>query len=144
MYRNPAKAYENINKSTATGREIEAAVLTKAAQKLRDCQTGWGAPDRVDRLDQAIRYNQRVWSILQAELDKDDNPLPADIKLNLLRLSTYIDQRCLDIMAYPEPQKLTIIININNNIAAGLRTRPAQAVQPQAHQEHQAVAVNAF
>lgn len=141
MYRNPVKTYENINKSTASGREIEAAVLTKAAQKLKECQVQWEAPNRVDRLDQAIRYNQRVWSILQAELDKEDNPLPGEIKLNLLRLSVFIDQRCLDIMAYPEPQKLTIIININNNIAAGLRSRPAPAVQLQTHQ---AVAVNAF
>lgn len=141
MYRNPARTYENINKSTASGREIEAAVLSKAAQKLKECQTQWDAPNRVDRLDQAIRYNQRVWSILQAELDKEDNPLPRDIKLNLLRLSAYIDHRCLDILAFPEPQKLNIIININNNIAAGLRTRPAPAVKPQ---QHQSVAVNAF
>ena len=43
------------------------------------------------------------------------NPLPDQIKINLLRLSTFIDQRSLDIMAYPEPQKLNIIININHN-----------------------------
>lgn len=141
MYRNPVKTYENINKSTASGREIEAAVLSKAAQKLKECQSSWDSPNRVDRLDQAIRYNQRVWSILQAELDKQDNPLPRQIKINLLRLSTYIDQRCLDIMAYPEPQKLNVIININNNIAAGLRSRPAV---PVTDHRHQAVAVNAM
>ena len=125
MYRNPVENYENINKSTASGREIEAAVLTKAAQKLKACQTNWDAPDRADQLDQAIRYNQRIWSILQAELDKADNPLPDQIKVNLLRLSTFIDKRSLDVMAYPEPHKLNIIININNNIAAGLRGNPA-------------------
>jgi flagellar protein FlaF len=135
------KTYENINKSTASGREIEAAVLSKAAQKLKECQSSWDSPNRVDRLDQAIRYNQRVWSILQAELDKQDNPLPRQIKINLLRLSTYIDQRCLDIMAYPEPQKLNVIININNNIAAGLRSRPAV---PVTDHRQQAVAVNAM
>ena len=142
MYRNPAETYESINKSTATGRDIEAAVLAKAAKKLKECQQNWDAPDRVDRLDQAIRYNQRIWSILQAELDKEENPLPSQIKVNLLRLSTYIDQRSLDIMAYPEPEKLNIIININNNIAAGLRTSAAAPVT--AHQQHQAVAVNAM
>ena len=142
MYRNPVETYESINKSTASGREIEAAVLTKAAKELKECQQNWDAPDHVDRLDQAIRYNQRIWSILQAELDKEDNPLPDQIKINLLRLSTYIDQRSLDIMAYPEPEKLNIIININNNIAAGLRTSPAAAVTTAP--EHQAVAVNAM
>ena len=132
MYRNPIETYESVNKSTASGREIEAAVLSKAAKKLKECQYNWDAPDRADRLDQAIRYNQRIWSILQAELDKDENPLPGEIKINLLRLSAFIDQRSLDIMAYPEPQKLNIIIDINNNIAAGLRARPAnRASSPQ-------------
>jgi flagellar protein FlaF len=141
VYRNPAETYESINKSTATGREIEAAVLTKAANKLKECQQNWDAPDRVERLDQAIRYNQRIWSILQAELDKDDNPLPDQIKINLLRLSTYIDQRSLDILAYPEPQKLKIIIDINHNIAAGLRIRPVTNV---AAPEPQPLAANAM
>ena len=142
MYRNPVEAYENVNKSTASGREIEAAVLTKASKKLKECQQNWDAPDRTEQLDQAIRYNQRIWSIIQAELDKEENPLPGQIKVNLLRLSTYIDQRCLDVMAYPEPEKLNIIININNNIAAGLRTSPSAVVT--AAPEHQAVVVNAM
>ena len=142
MYRSPVEAYENVNKTTASGREIEAAVLTKAAKKLKECQQNWDAPDRTEQLDQAIRYNQRIWSIIQAELDKEENPLPDQIKVNLLRLSTYIDQRSLDIMAYPKREKLNIIININNNIAAGLRTSPAAAVTPTS--EHQAVAVNAM
>jgi flagellar protein FlaF len=141
VYRNPVETYESINKSTATGREIEAAVLTKAANKLKECQRNWDAPDRAERLDQAIRYNQRIWSILQAELDKEDNPLPDQIKINLLRLSTFIDQRSLDTLAYPEPHKLNIIININQNIAAGLRTQPVTAAP---EHDHQAVAVNAM
>lgn len=131
MYRNPWETYENVNKTTASGREIEAAVLTKAAQKLKACQSDWHAPDRGERLDQALRFNQRIWSILQAELDKETNPLPRQVKVNLLRLSTFIDKRIVEIMAYPEPQKLNIIIDINNNIAAGLRTRPAPVVSPQ-------------
>jgi len=45
----------------------------------------------------------------------------------LFRLSAFIDQRTLDTMAYPSPEKLTILININHNIAAGLRIRSAAA-----------------
>ena len=135
------RAYERVSKATLSGREIEAAILTKAALKLKECQDNWDAPDRDDRLEEALKYNQRIWSIIQAELDKDENPLPGQIKVNLLRLSTYIDQRSLEIMAYPDPEKLNIIININNNIAAGLRSRPAQSVPVQ---EQHAVAVNAF
>jgi flagellar protein FlaF len=104
-----------------TGRETEARVLTEGALKLLDCLKNWDQPDRNNKLDEALKYNQRIWSIFQAEVSKPDNPLPKSIKLNILSLSRFIDQRIFDTMAFPDPQKLNIIIRINQNIAAGLR-----------------------
>jgi flagellar protein FlaF len=68
-----------------------------------------------------------VWCIFQAELENPANPLPNALKVNLLRLIAFIDKRTLEAIAYPTPEKLTILININQNIAAGLRTRPNAA-----------------
>jgi flagellar protein FlaF len=119
------KAYESVDKSTMSGREIEAAVLTKAAQKLKECQDNWEAVDRDQKLDIALKFNQRIWSIFQSELSREDNPLPKKLKVDILSLSTFIDRRVFEIMAQPTPEKLKIIIDINNNLAAGLRTRPA-------------------
>ena len=48
------KAYDSVNKATQSGREIEAAVLTKAAVKLKECQDGWNAPDLDNRLEEAL------------------------------------------------------------------------------------------
>lgn len=72
-------------------------------------------------LDDALKYNQRIWTILQVELAKPDNPLPDHIKRDLLLLSGFIDKRIFDTMASPRPEKLDVIIKINENIAAGLR-----------------------
>ena len=69
------------------------------------------------KLDAALKYNQRVWTIFQAELEKPENPLPNALKADLLRLSAFIDKRTLETIAYPSPEKLTILININHNIA---------------------------
>jgi flagellar protein FlaF len=107
-----------------SGREVEASVLTKAALKLKECLSGWDAPGRDEKLDKALKFNQRVWSILQAELSKPDNPLPSNLKTDLLRLSAFVDKRIFEIMAYPAREKLNILIQINENIATGLRTRP--------------------
>jgi flagellar protein FlaF len=121
-----------------TGREIEATVLNKAALKLKECQNNWDAENRDQKLDEALKFNQRVWSILQAELSRENNPLPMQLKRDLLSLSVFIDRRILETLAYPSPEKLSIIIDINNNIAAGLRGSPvnepelAVAKQPQA------------
>ena len=108
-----------------SGRETEARVLSQAALKLKDCQDNWDDEDRSVKLDEALKYNQRIWSILQGELAKEDNPLPRQLKQDLLRLSAFIDRRIFETMAYPSPEKLTVVININQNIAAGLRGSPA-------------------
>jgi flagellar biosynthesis activator protein FlaF len=121
VLQNAVKSYQSVDKETMSGRETEARVLTQGALKLVDCQKNWGAPDRQKRLDDALRYNQRVWSIFQVEVAKPDNPLPNNIKKNILHLARFIDQRIFDTMAFPEIQKLDIVIKINQNIAAGLR-----------------------
>ncbi len=121
MYSSPLQAYETVDKKTMSGRETEAAVLTKAARKLKDCQNGWDASDRDERLSEALKFNQLVWSILQGELKKEDNPLNRKLRADLLRLSAFVDRRIFETLADPSPEKLNIVININNNIAAGLR-----------------------
>jgi len=108
-----------------SGRDIEAAALTRCALLLKECQINWSAPDHDAALDEALRTNQMVWSILQSELVKDDNPLPIEIRQDILTLSVFIDNRIIQVMADPQPEKLKIIIDINLNLAAGLRGSPA-------------------
>lgn len=121
MLQNAVKSYQSVDRETMSGRETEARVLTQGALKLVDCQNNWDATDRQQRLDDALKYNQRIWSIFQVEVSKPDNPLPDQIKQNILLLSRFIDQRIFDAMAFPEKEKLNILIKINQNIAAGLR-----------------------
>lgn len=119
------EAYRTASSSTnMSGREIEAAALTRCALLLSDCRKNWDAPNRSVNLNEALRINQRVWSILQGELTSPGNPLPKKMKEDLLSLSIFIDKRIIQIMADPVPEKLNIIIDINLNIAAGLSSSP--------------------
>jgi flagellar protein FlaF len=126
MYTQSLKAYENVNKATMSGREVEAAVLTKAARKLKTCQENWNAPDREEKLEEALKFNQRIWSIFQSELSRTDHELPQKLRLDVLRLASFIDRRIFETLAYPSPEKLSIVIDINNNLAAGLRSVPIE------------------
>jgi flagellar biosynthesis activator protein FlaF len=121
MYANQLEVYRSVQKTTMSDREIEASVLMKAAAKLKYCQDNWDAADRTEKLDEALKFNQLLWSIFQAELSKDDNPMPLQIRQDILSLSLFIDKRILEVMAYPLMEKLSVIININMNIAAGLK-----------------------
>ena len=127
VYQAALKAYDSVNKATMSGRDVEAEVLTKAALKLKACQDTWAENGQSTNLEAALKYNQRIWSIFQAEIEKPGNPLPGALKADLLKLSIYVDKRTLETLAYPAPEKLTILININHNIAAGLRMRTSAA-----------------
>jgi len=121
MHVNPLNAYKSVEKATLSGRDLEASVLTKAAMLLQEARNRWDDAEHATRLDEALRFNQRLWSFFQVEVAADENPLPTEIKQNLLTLSRFVDKRIFEIMAYPEARKLDVLININQNIAAGLR-----------------------
>ena len=120
MYSNAYKLYQKVEKSTISGRETEARVLTEAAAKLQSCQKNWQA-GYFEALDEALKYNQKIWTIFQTELAKQENPLPTSIRRDLLRLAGFIDKRIYETMSAPSPEKLDIIIKINQNVASGLR-----------------------
>lgn len=130
MTNNPIGAYESVEKATLEGRGLEAHVLTLSATMLADLRDHWDAPDRESRLDEVLRHNQKVWSFFQAEVSQADNPMPREIKANILALSVFIDNRTFEIMAYPEKEKLDILIAINRNLAAGLRGDAGEGVVP--------------
>lgn len=114
-------AYTTIQKENLSGRELEASVLSKAGLMLKIVKDNWGAADREQKLLDAIKFNQKVWSFFQAELSDPENPLPKKLREDILNLSVYIDKRLFEVLAYPDPEKLDIVIDINFNIAAGLR-----------------------
>lgn len=118
---NPLDAYQDVERTTLSGRDLEAAVLGKAAAFLSQVRNNWNAPDHKTMLDDALRYNQRLWTFLQVDLISEENALPAAIKQNLLSISAFVDKRTYELMAQPKPEGLDVLIAINQNIAAGLK-----------------------
>ena len=121
-----ANTYTTMHKENLSGRELEASVLSRAGLMLKQVQDNWNAPDRDNKLYEAVKFNQKVWSFFQAELSSPDNPLPKNLRQDILNLSIFIDKQLFEALAFPEPDKLTIIIDINFNLAAGLRTKPPE------------------
>lgn len=125
MQQHSVNAYTAIQKENMSGRELEASVLSRAGLMLKSVKDNWDAPDREQKLLEAIKFNQKVWSFFQAELTDPENPLPKNLREDILNLSLFIDKRLFEVMAYPDPEKLSIVIDIDFNIAAGLRTNSA-------------------
>jgi len=122
MFANARRAYESAVRSAPSGRELEAAALYKAARQLEACRQGWGGADSAQRLGEALRYNQRLWTFFQAEIASDGCALPRELRRDLLRLSAFVDKRTFELMARPTPEGISALVEIDRQIAAGLST----------------------
>lgn len=120
MRPDPGSAYEAGAKTAVTNRELEATALFKAARKLEACVQDWEREGHDVRLDEALRYNLRLWTLFQCELSRPEHAMVPQLRQDLLRLSSFVDKCTFEIMADPNPGMLQSLIDINRNIAMGL------------------------
>jgi flagellar biosynthesis activator protein FlaF len=119
-----ANAYARTSRSAPlTPREAESAVLIKAAQQLVGASHGL-ATGETGRLNEALSFNQRVWTLLTSEATAEENPLPVDVKQGIGRLGVFVLRSCLDTMIAPSAEKIATLVSINNEVAAGLQGNP--------------------
>jgi flagellar protein FlbT len=111
-------------------RELEAALLLKAAAKLQAVHDGWHdhpTTEDANDLSDAVTYNRRLWNVFIEAVNRDDNKLPEEVRQNLLKLGAYILGETQALMTEPKPEHLEHIIQVNRGIAAGLRGKDALA-----------------
>ena len=120
-----ASAYSKAAQATQSPRELEAAILLKAAARLQAIRDDWDGRRR--ELFDALTYNRKLWTVLVTSATEEGNPLPAPIKQNVANLGIFIFNHTLAVMTQPAPERLGILITINREVAAGLRSQPAQA-----------------
>ena len=70
----------------------------------------------------ALRYNRRLWTVFISSVAKPDNPLPQEIKNKVASIGAFILSHTIEVEMEPAPEKLVTLININKEIAAGLRS----------------------
>ncbi|GJE47137.1 hypothetical protein GOFOIKOB_0157 [Methylobacterium tardum] len=118
-----ANAYARTARSALSPREAESALLLKAAQRLISAEHGL-ASGEVRSLNEALSFNQRIWTLLSSEATADENPLPADVKQGVARLGVFVLRSCVDTMIEPTSEKIATLVSINNQLAAGLQGNP--------------------
>ncbi len=117
-------AYQSSQKLARTPRETEGRALMEAARRLEDVKST-DADREVYRA--ALRLNWRLWTIFQADISEESNPLPLEIKRNMLQLSRFVDRQTIAAMPRVKPDELQVLIDINRTIATGLLENPNQA-----------------
>lgn len=120
MYSQVGNQYEKLRWKTMSGRQIEAAVLQKAALRFRQAQPTLTKGVMSEEAEEAILFNRRVWDILRAGWRDDACPLPDNIRSNLLNLSVFMAKAELEFRAKPNSRQLDGMIRINETLASGL------------------------
>lgn len=123
-YHKASGSYGALAKKHADKRELEAQVLLKAARKLQELQKGWDSRTPA-AIEETLKYNRQIWVLFY---DNAVNTAPADtasLQANIISLAGFVFKRSMDIIAEPDKDKLSILISINREIAAGLMAKQA-------------------
>lgn len=120
MYNQAAQVYQRTQQTTATPRELEASLLLRAAARMQSVRDAW-EDEGQGSLEDALLFNRKLWTVLAASATSPESPLPQQLKTNIGNIAVFIFTRTMETLAEPQPDKLTALISINANIAAGLR-----------------------
>ena len=114
-------AYRAVAKQIASPRDLEANLLLKAAARLQAVIDSWDS-NRSD-LDDALLYNRKLWTVFLSSVMSEDSQLPVEIRQNVANLGMYIMSQTVALTSNPRTEVVASLVNINRELAAGLRGR---------------------
>jgi flagellar protein FlaF len=120
-----AKAYGAVSQAGLPPRELEAHVLLKAATRIQQVLDDWDV--RKAEFEPVLLNNRKLWTVLVSSVTDESNPLPRAIKQNVANLAIFIFKRTLELTQEPDPRRADVLVQINRNIAEGLRARAEAA-----------------
>ncbi|MEO7222552.1 MAG: flagellar biosynthesis regulator FlaF [Devosia sp.] len=106
-------------KRTGNPRDLEANLLSKSAVNLQRIRENWELADT--ELSAALKFNRKLWNVFINSATSEENPLPASIRQNIANLGLFVLSHTIKTEAKPDPSRLDVLININREVAAGLR-----------------------
>lgn len=112
-------AYRNTLLATGDAKAVEAAVfahvnseLTAAMHRRESDWPGYVA---------ALAKNLRLWTALSADVMSSENKLSDEMRGQILALSKFVRTRSMEILRLEKNVDAASLLEINANIAAGLR-----------------------
>ena len=120
MQNQAAAAYQQTGQRTTNPRDLEANLLSRSASNLQRMRDDWDSIPRLE-LANALQFNRRLWTVFMTSVTREDSPLPIDVRQNVANLGIFVMKQSLSLQADPVASKLDVLININRQLAAGLR-----------------------
>ena len=122
MQNSAARAYQQVGKQTVSPRVLEANLLSRAATQLQIVRDNWDT--KRYELKDALLFNRKLWNIFLTSVTGEESKLPDKLRENIANLGLFVMKQTVSMQDNPVPQKLDSLININRELAAGLRAIP--------------------
>lgn len=120
MQHQAAQAYQKTANRTANPRALEANLLSRAATQLQQVRDA----EEVNKtsLREALHFNRKLWNVFMGSVTSEESELPLKLRENIANLGIFIMNETIELMRQPDLKKIDTLININRQLAAGLRT----------------------
>jgi flagellar protein FlaF len=119
MQNKAALAYQQVGKQTVSARDLEANLLSRAATQLQRIRNDWD--NNRHELRAALLFNRKLWGVFLTSVTSDESRLPKALRENVANLGIFVMNQTVSMTNEPEARKLDALININRELAAGLR-----------------------
>ena len=119
--------YNNAETNILDQKSLEVRALLRTASHLNQIKENWD--ERKGELDEALEKNRRLWSIFAGAALDGSSPQGVDIKNNIKLLAALIFKKTISLMVNPVQTELQELIDINLNIAEGLKKNPDESVE---------------
>jgi len=125
MQHSAAHAYQQVGKQTVSPRVLEANLLSRAAAQMQIVRDDWD--NKRHELRDALLFNRKLWNIFLTSVTAESSQLPDKLRENIANLGLFVMKQTVSMQDNPIPGKLDTLININRELAAGLRAAKSAA-----------------
>lgn len=114
------RAYQKTQLRSEQPRETEYRLFGQVTAALIEADK---SRSDLKKVVDAIDWNRRMWSALAADCSSDGNPLPPNLRAQIVSLSLWVSRFSSEALRTGE--SLEALIDVNRLIMQGLSPRPA-------------------
>ena len=108
--------------AAGSGRQVEISILEMSAGRLRGCLGEEEAIAYQSGINEALRFNQKVWDVFCADWSEENCSLDEAMRESLLSLGMFVKKRTFRMLAQPTRSGVLALIELNDNLIMGLRS----------------------
>ena len=136
MYKHALTAYETSQKTAIQLKELERLVIAQATYRMTSARKNFTHSKKsYDKYADALKYNQKLWTLIQINIADNPNSGSAALRRSLLNLSLFIDKQTMTALRNPDPNSLIPLVEINKTVSGGLHGQTKQSEQKAQKQE---------